>query len=304
MNVLVTGGAGYIGFSLIESLLQNNEISEITIFDNFYRKQYGGFIAGLYKEKRLKIVQGDILDKFALEKVVQNVHSVIHLASIQSAPFASIDHHHFDQVNNWGTGQLVSACNNTLLDKFIYVSTAGVYGHRDKPAKNSDDPNPNTFYCKSKLAGEKQVSTLTNVNETFIFRLGTVYGLNPSMRVENVIHKFLYNAIVSGKISIDGNGEQKRPFIHVQSISNFIYSVIASETKPEGIQNIFTEILSIGEVAERLKSVLTSLEIIYVNQDHTFGNLLLSENETSRSLCEKDLQEFNIGSFYSDFFTN
>jgi len=303
MNVLITGGAGYIGFSLIETLLQNSEISEITVFDNFCRKQYGGFIAGLYKDKRVKIIHGDILDRLALEKVVRNVQSVIHLASIQSAPFATIDHHQFDQVNNWGTSQLVSVCNNTSLDKFIYISTAGVYGHRDKPAKNIDEPNPISFYCKSKLAGEKQVSTLTNISETYIFRLGTVYGLNPSMRIENVVHKFLYDAVVSRKISIDGNGEQKRPFIHVQSISNFLNSVIAGETRSEGIQSIFTEILSIGEVVDRLKSVLPSLEIIYVNQDHAFGNLLLAENNIIKSLREIDLNNLNIANFFSNYFT-
>ena len=240
----------------------------------------------------------------SLKKEIINAQVVVHLAAIQSAPFSTIDHHQFDQVNNWGTGQVVSACSEANLEKFIYLSTAGVYGHCDTPACEDDEPNPNSFYCLSKLAGEKHVSTLDDVDNKYIFRLGTVYGLNPCMKMKGVIHKFLFEAAVTEKISIDGDGRQKRPFIHVETVSNFIYSVIAGETNPSRIQNLFTEIISIGGVAKCLKTSLPTLEIIYVNQDHKFGNLLLGENDITKTLLKSSAKDLNIDNFYSQYFNN
>ena len=302
LKILITGGGGYIGYSLVEALLSDNDISGITIYDNFYRKQYGGFISGLYKDERVKVVHGDILDKTSLKKEVINTNVVVHLAAIQSAPFSTIDHHQFDQVNNWGTGQVVSACNETNLEKFIYVSTSGIYGHRDTPATEDDEPNPNSFYCVSKLAGEKHVATLNNVDNKYIFRLGTVYGLNPCMKMDGVIHKFLFDAAVTGRISIDGNGQQKRPFIYVKSLAHILASVIKGEIKFERIKNLFSEILSISKVAEHLKNVLPDLDIIYVNQDQQFGNLILAENSMEKTFPESKIFRHNIANFFSSYF--
>ena len=302
MNILITGGGGYIGFTLVEALLSNNDISEITIYDNFCRKQYGGFIAGLFRDKRVKVVHGDILDRPSLKKELINVQVVVHLAAIQSTPFATIDHHQFDQVNNWGTGQLVSACSEVELDTFIYTSTAGVYGHRNTPASVNDIPKPDSFYSVSKLAGEKHISILDHVTNTHIFRLGTVYGVNPCMKMDGVIHKFLFDAAVTGRISIDGNGQQKRPFIYVKTLAHILASVIMGKIKLERIQNLFTEILSIGKVAEHLKNVLPDLDIIYVNQDQQFGNLILAENSMEKTFPESKIFRHNIANFFSSYF--
>lgn len=304
MKILITGGGGYIGYNLVKKLLSNNNISQIVIYDNFYRKQYGGFISGLYKDGRVKVVHGDILDKSSFKKELINKDVVVHLAAIQSTPFSTIDHHQFDQVNNWGTGQVVEACNKEeKLKTFIYVSTAGVYGHRDTPASEEDSPNPNSFYCISKLAGEKHVANLNNVDKKYIFRLGTVFGLNPCMKMENIIHKFLFDSAVTGKVSIDGNGQQKRPFIHVETVSEYLAAVISGKVDPERGQNLFTEIISISEIANNLKNAYPSLDIIFVNQDHQFGNLIIAENNINKTLRDIGYNKLNIANFFLNYFT-
>jgi len=143
-----------------------------------------------------------------------------------------------------------------------------------------------------------------NVDETYIFRLGTIYGFNHCMKFEGVVHKFLFDTIVTEKISIDGSGKQHRPFIHVKSVAHFIQSVIAGKIKSGEIQNLFIEILSVGKVAERLKTSFPSLEIIYVNQDHKFGNLLLGENDITKTLLENSAKGLNVENFFSQYFNN
>jgi len=300
MNVFITGGAGYIGWSLIKRLQKCSEISRIIVYDNFYKKQYGAFISNLFKDKKIKIIQGDILDRVSLIKELKDIHVVVHLAAIDSTPIATMDHHQYDQVNNWGTAQVAEACRELKIKKFIYASSAGVYGHRDNPTSELDEANPDSFYGISKLAGEKHVITLENSADTYTFRIGSVYGANPCMKMEGVIHKFLFDAIVHGKISINGNGQQIRPFIHVKSVAHILQLVILGKIDLGKTQNLFTEILSIHQVAEKLKKIIPSLEIIYVNQDQQFGNLILQENGYKDYYLSNIVKSLSVADFFTD----
>lgn len=304
MKVLITGGAGYIGYSLLDSLVSCPEIAEIVVYDNFHNKQYGAFISGLFRNKIIKVVQGDILDRISLKKELQGVHVVVHFAAIASTPFATMDHHQYDQVNNWGTAQVVEACRESNIKQFIYSSSTGVYGHRDSPASESDKPTPDSFYGLSKLSGEKHVTTLESIADFYIFRIGSVYGENPCMKMDGVIHKFLFNATVYGRISIDGNGHQKRPFIHVKSLAHIIQLVILGKIIPGKIENLFAEIVSINQIAEDLKRVKPDLDIIYVNQDQQFGNLILQQNGGIDFFLDDAVKSLNIAGFFADYFLN
>lgn len=304
MKVLITGGAGYIGYSLLDSLVSCPEITEIVVYDNFNNKQYGAFISGLFRNKIIKVVQGDILDRRSLKRELQGVHAVVHLAAIDSTPFAIMDHHQYDQVNNWGTSQVVEACRESNIQQFIYSSSAGVYGHLDSPASESDEPKPDSFYSLSKFSGEKHVTTLESIADFYIFRIGSVYGENPCMKMDGVIHKFLLNATVQGRISIDGNGQQKRPFIHVKSLGHILQLVILGKIIPGKIENLFAEIVSINQIAEDLKQVKPDLDIVYVNQDQQFGNLILQQNRGIDVFLDDAVKSFNIAGFFTDYFAN
>ena len=109
MKVLITGGAGYVGYALVRQLMFAPEISEIIIYDNLSRRNYAFFDHQKFSEKPLRFVHGDILDGRKLNQTLKGVSVVYHLAAKVTTPFADMDAHSFDQINHWGTAQVAYA---------------------------------------------------------------------------------------------------------------------------------------------------------------------------------------------------
>src|SRR5574339_285303 len=110
MKVLVTGGAGYIGTELVHLLLANPEDEQIIIYDNLSRPNYNAFLGTrLANPAKVSFVKGELLDSRALRKVLKGVDAVYHLAAKVSTPFATAEAHSYEQVNHWGTAELVYA---------------------------------------------------------------------------------------------------------------------------------------------------------------------------------------------------
>jgi len=124
MKVLITGGAGYIGTVLTKNLVKSPEIEEIIIYDNLSRKNSNLFLGDrLPNAEKIKLVNGDILDLRKLNRVLKDVDVVYHLAARVSTPFANVDADFHEQVNHWGTSELVSAVEESNVRKFIYTSS-------------------------------------------------------------------------------------------------------------------------------------------------------------------------------------
>src|SRR6478609_4815037 len=123
MKVLVTGGAGYIGAELVYKLAQQEDVSEVIVYDNLARENYNLFISHSHRIKsKVKFEMGDLLDSRRLRKALKGVDIVYHLAAKTEAPFTNVDSHVFEQVNNWGTAELVFAVEETKsVSKFVYL---------------------------------------------------------------------------------------------------------------------------------------------------------------------------------------
>jgi len=128
MNILITGGAGYIGTELTCELEKNPEVKQIIIYDNLSRGNINLFIGSHKLSHKIKFVQGDILDTRLLKQTLKSVDVVYHLAAKVTTPFADQNPHIFEQVNHWGTAELVYAVEESEVKKFIYSSSASVYG--------------------------------------------------------------------------------------------------------------------------------------------------------------------------------
>ena len=158
MKVLVTGGAGYIGTELITALVNNPLVDQVIIYDNLSRPNFNMFLGlRLQKHHKITFVKGELLDSRALKKHLQGVDVVYHLAAKVTTPFANADAHAYEQVNHWGTAELVYAVEESNVKRFIYTSSTGVYGSSKIPAHEDTLPDPQTFYAVSKLRGEQHV---------------------------------------------------------------------------------------------------------------------------------------------------
>lgn len=300
MKVLVTGGAGYIGTELVTLLVNNPLVKEVVIFDNLSRLNYNLFLGlRLKNHQKIKFIKGELLDSRVLKKTLKGVDVVYHLAAKVTTPFANADAHAYEQVNHWGTAELVYAVEASDVKRFIYTSSTGVYGSSNMPAHEDKPPEPQTFYAVSKLRGEEHVRRLIGKIDTYIMRCGNVYGYSKSMRFDAVINKFIFEANFNRLITIQGDGKQSRTFIHIDMVARALDNLLTADL-PSDVYNIVDKNLKVIDILDVLKELIPDLEFIFINQHLRLHELNVKVNplitdtlgiRNNRSLKE-ELTEF------------
>ncbi len=266
MNVLVTGGAGYIGTELIKKLSDNPKVDKIIIYENLSKGNYALFTSHKFpNHEKINFIHGELLDSRRLKKALVNIDTVYHMAAKVTTPYSDTDPHFFEQTNHWGTAELVYAIEESSVNHLVYASSIGVYGSSSIKIDENTEPNPRTFYAISKFRGEEHVRRLENKITTQIIRCGNVYGYSRSMRFDSVINKFVFESNFNNQISIHGNGKQSRPFIHIDFISDVFNQLVGSDT-PSGTYNLVERNLSVLDIVDTLKSLNPKLEFIFINQ--------------------------------------
>lgn len=241
MNVLVTGGLGYLGSVMVEKLVDKG--FKVKILDLLI---YGNFLRG--KRKNFELIKGDIRNDNLLLKAMKNVDAVIHLAGIIGDAVANLDKELTINVNYLGTKRLAELCGKKGV-KLIFSSTCSVYGARPNEVIREDSQiSPLSLYAMSKLIAEEVIAK--HCNDYVIFRLGTLFGLSPRMRCDLVINRFIAQAIQDRKITVYG-GLQRRPFVHVQDASDIF--VEALDKDAHGIYNFGGTNYKILDVAKVIK---------------------------------------------------
>ncbi len=265
MRILITGGAGYIGHQLIHALANRPEVEHILVYDNLSRKDFSLFLDARYNPGKVSFMEGELLDSKRLRKVLKDIDVVYHLAAKVSTPLATENSHLFEQINHWGTAELVYAVEESSVSKFVYLSTTSVYGASEQMIDISTPPDPRTFYGSSKLRGEAHVERLFDKKQAWIIRCGNVYGYSPSVRFDAVINRFMFNANFNGRIQITGNGKQQRAFVHVDKVATMLANLLELPLAP-GIYNFSEHNLSIEYIAGVIREIYPEVDIIFVNQ--------------------------------------
>lgn len=281
MRILITGGAGYLGTEIAYILSNNNAVEEIIIYDNLSRSNYNMFI-GITKfpAKKIRFVEGDILDTRKLRKELQVCDVVVHLAAKVSTPFSDQNPHLFEQVNHWGTAELTYAIEELKnIKKFIYLSSVSVYGSGANEFDLKSELNPRTFYGISKMRGEEHASRIKNKVPTYIIRLANVYGYSKSMRFDAVINKFMFEANFKRKITINGDGNQSRAFAHITYVSRIINQFVNENKLAPDLYNLTEFNLTVNDVVDVLKELYDDLEMIFVSQHMSLRGLKVKTDE-------------------------
>lgn len=291
MNILITGGAGYIGTELVRHLVTLPQVDHIIVYDNLSRGNYNLFMGNRLEAPKVKFVLGDMLDSRKLRKVLKGIDVVYHLAAKATTPFDNTDSHFYEQVNHWGTAELVYAVEESEVSKFIYTSSASVYGSSKDELDEQTIPNPGTFYGISKLRGESHVQRLSDKYNPLIIRCGNVYGYSASMRFDAVINRFMFDANFNNRISINGNGKQYRSFINVDKVVDALAQVLLNNI-PSGIYNLTDKNLQMLDLVDVMKEIFPSLEFIFINQHLTLKEVKL--NVKSKLLSYIDLPDTDL----------
>ncbi len=263
MKILVTGGAGFIGRHLVESLVKNHTV---TIYDNLENSSEDIILS--LKELGTCFVKGDILEYDFLKESCRGFDIVIHLAAksnvIESTLHPEITH----KTNVKGTENVLKCCVENKVKKIIFASSAAIYGNSLVPITEKSSINPISSYGKSKLAAENIITEISKKNDMryVILRMFNVYGKRQNENYSGVITKFLRNAAKDKPLTIYGDGTQTRDFVSIRDVIKAFDSAINSEKS--GTYNIASgKSLSINELAKHVLSSLgKKLEIIHLEK--------------------------------------
>jgi len=279
MRVAVTGGAGYIGAKLVAVLSTDERITELLVYDDLSRGHHGLFMGPRLGKVPVRFVQGDILDSRKLRKELAGIDLVFHLAAKVTTPFADAGHHQFEQVNHWGTAEVVYAIEDVAPEaRVVYLGSTAVYGSGQASAVMNERPRPRSAYGYSKLRGEAHMKRLMDDRHVTILRSGNVYGPGRSMRFDAVINRFMFEAHHKGRISISGSGTQRRPFVHIDSVVATL-SALVHDGPRSGLFDLVDLDLSILDLVESLRVIYPDMEFLFVDQHLELLSLQVPRDE-------------------------
>jgi nucleoside-diphosphate-sugar epimerase len=214
MNILIPGGASYIGAWLVPQLLAEGHY--VTVFDTFF---FGsGFLPD---NENLTIVKGDVRDTEAWRAACSSQDAVIYLASISRELLCQQNEPLAQAVNVQCFAPAVQAAKDAGIRRFIYASSVAVYGSSDHDAREDEPLAPTTIYGKGKMACEEIL--LNAASKDFcvsITRSASVCGYSPRQRLDLTVNRMVHDACRKGVITVEG-GEQVRSHVHIRDLSDF-----------------------------------------------------------------------------------
>lgn len=245
MNVLITGGLGYIGSRLVERLSKISPELKLTIVDSGL---YNNYSVGLWLGDRATVHCYDCQHKFCIQHLLPEADVVVHLAAIVGQP--ACDKRPYDAwATNAGATELL--VNNLRDDQhLIFANTNSGYGiKKDGLCVEEDELHPISIYGTSKVAAENIVKK--HQNHT-IFRFATVFGKSPRMRYDLMVNEFIYEIANKGRIDVF-NPNARRNFVHINDACHAIAQAIYGKL-PIGTYNCGNDDLNMTklEVAQTI----------------------------------------------------
>ena len=273
-KVLVTGGAGFIGSTVVRKCLDSGH--EVVVIDNFSSGSKNEFEN--LESLGVKAIIGDIRDSESVANAMQGCDAVVHLAAQSSVPYSIQNPQENNSINIEGTQLILNHCNQFNVKKIIIASSAAVYGREDRlPLKEENAGDLLSPYAESKWENEQQIiASRLNGHNAVALRFFNVYG--PGQKTDGgyaaVIPKFI-DMMVNGKApTINGDGLHTRDFVHVNDVSKLILSIIENEWSAvdNHAYNVATGIkTSLLDLVASIKKGLESNSINTDNLSPIFG---------------------------------
>jgi len=268
-KILVTGGAGFIGSHIVDRLLTAG--FKVVVIDNLCTGRLEN-IASHQTRKNFHFIQGDIRNLDLINNMLQDVDAVFHAAALVSVPSSVENPVLTSEVNVTGTLNLLKGCLDFSVKRFIYVSSAAIYGKIETlPLHESLVPQPISPYGASKLAAENYCKVFYEVYglATVCLRYFNVYGPRQTYGpYSGVITIFINQLLSNQRPIIYGDGEQTRDFVNIQDVVDASMLALARKSAVGEVFNIGTGYAtSINKVARLLQEITgkTELEPLHTN---------------------------------------
>ncbi|MBI4445924.1 MAG: NAD(P)-dependent oxidoreductase [Acidobacteria bacterium] len=252
-KILVTGGAGYIGSILTPSLLSAGY--EVTVLDNFLFGQSS--LLDCCFDERLTIVRGDCRDKETLQKVLKHQDVIIPLAALVGAPMCQADQTGARSTNLEAIKLLLHL--RTPQQRILFPTTNSGYGvgQNNQHCTEKTPLNPISLYGRTKVDAEKAILDSGNA---ITFRLATVFGMSPRMRLDLLVNDFVHRAVRDRAVTVF-EGHFKRNYIHVRDVARvFLWGLEHFEPMKEQPYNVGLDDANLSklELCRRIKEHIPS----------------------------------------------
>lgn len=285
MNILLTGGCGYIGSRLTEALLADGH--RVTVVD---AQWFGNH---LQPHPALTVIQADVREPRSLPFTGQD--AVLHLANVANDPCSELNPKLSWEVNALATMGLVEAAIQAGVPQFIFASSGSVYGVSEEPQVTEDLPLlPISDYNKTKMVSERILLSYKDRITLQCIRPATVCGVSPRMRLDLSVNLLTVQALTKGHITVLG-GAQIRPNITLRDMVRVYQHFLALGDRAPGIFNAGFENLSILEIARMVTQVVPAeIEIQPSNDPRSYrlnSDRLLATGFSPRFRVEDAIQE-------------
>ena len=290
-QVLVTGGAGYVGSGLLRELL--NEGYSVTCVDNL---MFGGeSLLDIWHNANFTFHKCDINDWASFNTILtkNSFDAVIHLAAIVGDPACKL-HSDLAQKTNWeSTKWLIDKCQEIGVPKFVFASTCSNYGKMEDPESYVDENSklaPVSLYAELKVKFEEymlnEMTKSNNFSPTSL-RFSTVYGLSPRMRFDLTVNEFTKDLALGRELVIFGE-QFWRPYCHVKDFSNAFITVLKSASN-----KVAYNVFNVGDTQENytkqmlideIKKVLPEAKIKYVDKNDDPRDYRVNSDKIKREL--------------------
>jgi len=256
-NILVTGGAGYIGSILTENLLELG--FNVTVLDNFMYKQAS--LNHLCHNPRFNVVNGDIRNLAHVQPLLKDADVIIPLAALVGAPLCNKDVVGANTTNKEAVFMMLDKISKE--QRIIMPTTNSAYGSGDENNFCTEESplNPISKYAIDKVLVEKELMDHQNV---ISYRLATVFGMSPRMRTDLLVNDLTYRAVNDGYVIIF-EGHFKRNYIHVRDVCDaFLHAIYNFDDMKDQIYNVGLSTANVSklELCEVIKKFVPDFTII------------------------------------------
>jgi len=290
-RILVTGGAGYLGSTLVPELLKDGH--KVTVLDNFMFKQSS--LNQVCYNTNFEVIKGDIRVKSVMQNALKKIDIVIPLAALVGAPLCNLDPIGATTVNHDAILMMIKLLSKDQLVLMPTTNSAYGTGDLNNYCTETSPLNPISLYAKEKVAVEKELLCHPN---TISFRLATVFGMSPRMRIDLLVNDFTYRA-VNDKFIVLFESSFKRNYIHVRDVARAFQFGIKNFEKMKGeIYNVGLSDANVSkmELCNCIKKIVNDFTIIEapVGKDPDQRNYIVS-NEKIEKVGYKPIYGLNDG---------
>jgi len=272
MDVLVTGGCGYIGSRLVPRLQAAAEIDRVVVLDSLDsgspRALYGSF------GDSLDFRRGDVREYGDVESAARGVDRVVHLAAITGAASTHDRREETMAVNYEGTENVLTAAGKLGVDHVVFASSCNVYGRATSTdIDETVDPDPINPYAETKHDAE---SLLEQYCEEYgmtgtALRMATNYGDAPGVRFNLVVNHFVFRAVSGRPLTVYGDGSNWRPFVHVDDAAGaYAHALRNPDAWDDPVYNVGSNDANyrIEEIAEVVRDEVGPVDVTYLEDEH------------------------------------